>query len=133
MSVKLLDGPAAGVCLALRRAPLFLRVVQDKYANTDAGQREWDALDKTTDVPRPGETVYAYRQISHYGTAMVDGRDPKTGRRWGTCTQIATYRFIEQQPDQAALRDNARWREWVEQTHRAEQEAAQQNEERGPQ
>lgn len=49
------DGPAAGVNLSLRRAPMFLRVVQ----NNQTG--EWDALDQLDDTPEKNETIFVYK------------------------------------------------------------------------
>ena len=43
---RFLDGPAAGVLLALRRAPLYLRVVYHAKR-----EEPWDALDQLADVP----------------------------------------------------------------------------------
>jgi len=49
---RFLDGPAEGVTLMLRRAPIYLRVV---HRGT-----EWDALDALDDRPTPDETIYVY-------------------------------------------------------------------------
>jgi len=51
---KFLDGPAAGVSLSLRRAPMLLRVVQNRETKT------WDALDQLTDSPADNEDIYLY-------------------------------------------------------------------------
>jgi len=58
------DGPAKGQTLMLRRAQMFLRVVQDPKGT-------WDALDQPDDTPKPEERLYAYRidgqpAMAHY-------------------------------------------------------------------
>lgn len=55
--IRMVDGPAVGVELAPRRAPIFLRVVQDETTG------KWDVLDLPDDTPHPSETVYVYRRI----------------------------------------------------------------------
>lgn len=102
-----LDGPAAGVAngLCLRRAPRFLRVVVDN-------QGKWDALDQIHDLPRSNETVYVYRLVSNDGTIHLNQRD-KNGRPNGGMFVLATYRFVEEQPEAAIVRDNSLWQQWA--------------------
>lgn len=100
--VKFLDGPAKGLTLQLRRAPLYLRV-------TEADG--WDALDQLDDVPLGDETLTAYRRVGTAGTLHVDGRDKK-GRRWGAWYALAEYRVAEPQPSDAVMRETAAWRKW---------------------
>lgn len=109
------NGPAAGVTLSLRRAPLFLRVVRD-----EAGK--WDALDLVSDIVAPGEAVYAYRRTRHDGTVHVDGRD-KNGRRYGEWFQLAEYALVEPQPPEAVLRDTRNWQGWATAEHARRKEA----------
>lgn len=97
---ELLDGPAAGVALMLRRSPLFLRVTCSPRGN-------WDALDQLADEPRPRETVYAYRRVGRSrGLVCVRGK----GRG---CYPMVSYRVVEPQPPDEVLRDTARWRAWA--------------------
>ena len=99
--IRFLDGPAAGVGLLLRRAPVFLHAVQD-------AEGKWDALDQLDDRPSPGETVYAYRQSSHTGYIHIN-----TGRREGHgFYRVATYRLCPDQPDGMTMHDTALWRGW---------------------
>lgn len=97
------DGPAAGTTLSLRRSPLFLRAVQNYFTKT------WDALDLVFDKPKHTERIVAYRRVSFDGTVhlcMSRGR----GGTYG----LAKYAVIENQPDEAALRDTAKWQAWCQ-------------------
>jgi hypothetical protein len=107
MSTKFTDGPAAGKVLALRRIPmpLFLRVVK-------APDGTIDALDQAGDAPGQDETIFVYRKASSGGNALVDGRDPKTGKRFGYACEICTYALNETQPDDTTARDKAAWPAW---------------------
>ncbi len=99
---KFEDGPAAGVVLGLRRAPLFLRVVQ-------APSGEWDALDQLNDRPSPGEAVFAYRQTRFDGHAHICMR----GGRGGYFA-LASYAFITEQPPEEVMRKRDLWQRWCE-------------------
>ncbi len=99
------NGPAAGQVLQLRRSPLYLRVTE--YAG------KIDALDLLADVPDARETIIAYRKVSDGGTVHVDSRDARTGRRIGQWFSCATYALALEQPDDATLRDTARWQAWA--------------------
>ena len=103
--ITFIDGPAEGVHLSLQRIVFFLRVVR----GTDG---KWDALDQPSDLPAPSEAIWVYRHNKTEGSAFVDGRDQKTGKRWGRVEHIASYRLHEIQPDDAAMRDNAAWTKW---------------------
>jgi len=107
--LRFLDGPAVGVSLCCSRAPLYLRVVRD--GNT------WDAMDQPGDRPQDGETLYAYRRTADAGSIHYSGRDAR-GKRFGRTEQFAEYRLCEPQPDDATMRDAARWRGWAEARHR---------------
>jgi len=102
--ITFLDGPADGQHLNLRRTPVLLRVVQAGNA--------FDALDQLDDTASPDETITVYQLTQAPGWCHIDGRDAKTGRRWGETRPIATYALLPEQPDDATLRDNAAWREW---------------------
>lgn len=102
-----IDGPAAGIALTLRRAPVFLRVVRSPGG-------DWDALDMLDDEPKPRESVTVYVLTGRPAAACVDGRDRKTGRRFGHRCAIARYRVVDPQPGDEQVRDTAAWRAWCE-------------------
>jgi hypothetical protein len=110
--IKILDGPAAGQTLWLRRAPLYLRVVNL------AG--EIDALDQLDDEPRDDEVVYAYRAKggkTSWVHLHVRGKHAKSrGGFWGS----AEYELCPDQPAQEILRDTERWREWAAEQYERE-------------
>lgn len=93
------DGPAHGVTLGIYRAPLFLRVTHDGKA--------YDCLNEIRDEARPEETLCVYVMTQFLGTAHIYARGGGGG--WRT---IANYRYWHTQPDDAAMRNNNRWREW---------------------
>ena len=97
------DGPAAKQMLMLKRSPLYLRVVQN-------AKGKFDGLDQLTDEPGPDEQVCAYRLVSVDGWAMVDWTE--NGKRRGGCFPSATYAVVAEQPDDATMRDTAKWRAW---------------------
>ncbi len=99
-------GPAGGVTLELRRAPLFLRVVIDEGDNVDA-------LDQLADKPRPNETVYVYRRTKYDGPMFLCGRSKGHGCR---VVSMATYEYYLPvfQEESVDLRDTAGWRAWCE-------------------
>ena len=100
----LVDGPAANVILNLRRSPLFLRVVQNRIS------KEWDALDQLDDIPKPTETIVAYRLLSNDGCMhlLIRGKYKKAGGWY----PVSSYGVVEQQPDDATMRDTEKWRAW---------------------
>lgn len=103
---KFLDGPAAGQHLALRRAPVMLRVVQGPGG-------KWDALDQLDDEPAADETIHLYRMVPDTLTTMhlcVRGK----GRAASDFYAMGDYRYVEPQPDEATLRDRGRWVEWCD-------------------
>jgi hypothetical protein len=101
------DGPADGKTLSLSNAPLFLRVVIDEKSNVDA-------LDGPGDSPRPGETVHVYRRVGDVTTGFIDGRDPKTGKRFGRRFAAANYvHFTGCTLDRDGLSDSKKWEEWM--------------------
>jgi len=94
------DGPAKGQTLMLRRAAMFLRVVQDPNG-------EWDALDQLGDTPKPGERLYAYKitfpvHMAHY--CMGGGR--------GGMYPVASYSLVEPQPTDQQMRTEPQWDAW---------------------
>jgi hypothetical protein len=100
-----IDGPAAGITLALRRAPTFLRVVRDAHG-------VWDALDQLADAPAEGDEVLAYQRCGEAGSIHIDGTD-KRGRRVGTWFAFAQYKYAEPRPDRAVMVSTEAWRAWA--------------------
>lgn len=108
---RFIDGPAEGIDLQLRRAPLLLRAVKSPLG-------KWDALDQLDDVPRADERIYVYQA------------DPETLVRWHQrCSgknraasgfyEACEYRFLHDQPADDVLRDPAKWAAWM--TERGQQ------------
>ena len=95
------DGPAKGQHLLLERTVRFLRVVEA------AGK--WDALDQSSDSPRPDERCFAYELVSKIGVVHVN-----RGRGRGGFYTIATYRFVAEQPSDATMRNQELWEAWCE-------------------
>lgn len=99
------DGPAAGTTLSLRRAPLFLRVVR--------GPGGIDGLDQLDDRPAIDEELFAYRKVEDRGMVHINARD-KRGRHCGGFFAMATYQFVDAQPDDSTMRTNMKWAAWAE-------------------
>jgi len=102
---KFLNGPASGQFLSLSRSPFFLRAVL-------APSGKWDALDQLEDEPASNEEIHVYRLDSTPMTAHVDGRDPKTGRRYGRWMSIADYVLHDEQPNDVTARNKSAWQAW---------------------
>ncbi len=108
--IRLLDGPAAGSELSLRRAPLYLRVVIDAAGKVDA-------LDMLDDKPQPGETVHVYRGERDTLFALRDDificvRGPGGLQQAGGAK--GDFHHLDG-VDGEQLRDTAAWRAWVHQ------------------
>ncbi len=102
---KFLDGPAGGVSLGCRRAPLLLRAV----FNPRARKAPWDALDLLEDAPKPHEKLTAYRRVSEpVRYHVLYGGSPRRGA-WFT---DADYRVVDPQPADEVLGDTNKWRAW---------------------
>lgn len=106
--IRIVDGPAGGAELSLRRAPVYLRVVIDSAGRVDA-------LDMLDDVPRDGETVHVYQGDRDTLRALPDdvfvcasGRDGM--RQVGGADGVYRHR---PDVDGEQLRDTAVWRSWV--------------------
>jgi hypothetical protein len=97
------DGPAAGKVLALRNAPLFLRVTLAKGGKVDA-------LDMPCDEPTPDETLVLYRRDGEATHALICSRS--RGRGLSGRYAVATYRVVETQPSDATLRSREEWRKF---------------------
>lgn len=101
MSVSFHDGPAAGQLLALRRAPLALRVVETP-------RHKFDALDQLDDVAAPNERIHVYHRM---GRAMRFHMrcSPRSASGW-YCA--ALYRLFDEQPADADIRTREAWSKW---------------------
>lgn len=99
------DGPAIGQTLMCRHAPMWLRVVQGPDG-------QWDALDKSIDMPRLSETIYLYRRVGDVGSLhvrMQRGRGGHSGGYFAT----AQYEFVEPQPEEEVMRGIRVWKMWL--------------------
>ncbi len=94
-----IDGPAAGQTLMLKRAPLYLRVVEKNGA--------WDALDQLEDTPDPAEKIYAYERVGKPGQVHINQGSGRGG--WFT---MAEYSLVADQPGDVVMRDPESWRKW---------------------
>lgn len=103
---EFLDGPAAGVNLTLRRAPLFLRVTKDADGN-------FDALDQLEDTPRLDEEITVYYKTVDHGMIHLNMRDRK-GKHCGGWRAMAKYRLFAEQPVEEIVRSKVKWRNWCE-------------------
>lgn len=92
-------GPAHGVMLRLRRAPIFLRVV-DNGTN-------FDALDQRDDEAGENERIYVYRILTEPQTIHIRCR-PRSQGGWYV---YAEYEYYANQPGEA-VRDNKAWKLW---------------------
>lgn len=101
---KFMDGPAAEVVLALRRAPQYLRAVCDPSG-------KWDALDQLDDAPADDERVVVYQMTAGPYHMHVQRRE--RGRRVCGWYSGGEYRVLAEQPSDDVLRSNSRWRAWV--------------------
>ena len=100
--MRFLDGPACGTILALKRAPLFLRVVIDADGTVDA-------LDQLDDEPKPTEGIFVYIRDGKPSTYHV----LCTPRRLSGWHLDADYRLYAEQPGDEETRDNHAWRKWA--------------------
>lgn len=106
MPTTFMDGPAAGQGFDLRRAPMYLRVVE-----VVEQMGKFDALDQLDDEPREGERVHVYRIVpGSFGCVYVcaRGRGALGGRY-----ESGIYRYVPD-VDGEQLRETAAWRAWVD-------------------
>ncbi len=102
--MKFIDGPAAGVVLGIRRAPVLLRVV--RFGDGDL----WDALDQVDDVPRERESIYVYVVVNKPEMVHLN-----MGRKKGSgYYPMGQYRLVSEQPSDAILRSRAAWAAWCQ-------------------
>lgn len=110
--LRFLDGPAGGVTVDCRRAPVFLRVVRsDCCSGTTA---VWDALDQPDDKPARKETIHVYR-LSSIPYQYHVCRSPRSRSGWSVG---ADYNYVGE-IDEKFTRDNAAWVKWAENRARA--------------
>ncbi len=104
-SAKFLDGPAEGRILTPDNCPIVLRVAVPKEGEVEAlrGVR----LDARSD-----EAVVCYLMDDNASIGFWDGRDRATGKRTGGQFVSATYRLLNPQPPEEAMRTWAAWSEW---------------------
>jgi hypothetical protein len=100
--ITFIDGPAQGVQLNLRRAPIMLRVVQSA--------RAWDALDQPDDDPRRGEQVHVYIQVGPTQTYHMKCAK-RSASGWYT---NASYRHFPDQPAAEHVSSAAAWAIWCD-------------------
>lgn len=103
------DGPAQGQSLMLKRAPIYLRVVQD-------GDGMWDGLDQPSDEPAATEKVFAYKITGQPGHCHIN-----MGRGRGGFYPIAEYAICPDQPTDAEMRSYCQWAAWCEAKEKAEE------------
>lgn len=97
--ITFMDGPAAMQSLWLKRAPLFLRVVETPGGN-------FDALDRLHDTPASDERIHVYLREGEAQLCHIRA----TGRSgW---YQMASYVLHADQPGEG-VRDTEDWRRWV--------------------
>ncbi len=100
------DGPAAGVALALRRDPMFLRVVRGLQPGK--AKPQWDALDQLGDAPGIHESIYCYERVECEGTCHIRGAG------FSGFFAMAKYKLTDPQPSESTMRSCRRWPEWCE-------------------
>lgn len=97
-----MDGPAAGLGLDLRRAPLYLRLVRE-------GDK-WDALDQLDDEARDNETIHVYEAATQPSSVFACGRGRgAAGGRY----EYAVYRHVDVDVEALGLREADTWRAWA--------------------
>lgn len=101
--IEILDGPAAGRTFAVRRAPLLVRLVQERALLGDGG---WDVLDQIDDYPKLDENVHVYRrEPSTWGIVCI-----RPGGRY----EMGKYRHVWLPHGlRETLRQNETWRSWA--------------------
>jgi len=99
--VEILDGPAEGESLSLRRSPLFLRVVRSRTGH-------WDGLDQLDDQPKATETIFVYLRHTQ-DTPIHFKMQRRSESGWYA---RATYKLFSVQPADCDARDKFRWQEW---------------------
>jgi hypothetical protein len=105
--VKFNGGPADGMTLMLKRAPLWLRVVTDRAGSPAGGV---DALDQLEDVPNDGEEVFVYERRGGASSVHLRGRT-RSISGWYV---EAEYDHVPITPrEQTEFRDTDAWHRWT--------------------
>jgi hypothetical protein len=102
--MRFIDGPAAGVVLTLRRAPILIRAV----FNGRKQKEQWDALDQPDDVPSPHEKIYLYIAADRPQSIHLSRR-PRTASGW---FWMGTYKYLQDAPPDEVLFDNEAYSAW---------------------
>lgn len=100
--IEMVDGPAIGITLFLKRAPLLLRVCFDPQT------KQWDGLDQLADQPAACEQLHVYRRIGKPGALHID--ESRKRCHWYA---MAKYVYADPQPSDADMRDTKSWRAWA--------------------
>lgn len=100
--IHFLDGPAAGVKLMLKRAPVLLRVTHHVMSG------KWDALDQLDDQPDPDERIYVYRVAGPVSHCHIRCAEPAPSG-WFV---MGEYRVLPDQPEDRHTRATEDWRAW---------------------
>lgn len=95
-----IDGPAVGQTLMLKRAPLYLRVVQRPTG-------EWDALDQLHDTPADDERIVAYVMVGESTFCHIN-----RGRLGSGFFRGGRYCVVADQPTDEQMRSTNQWRAW---------------------
>lgn len=107
--MNILDGPHRGRHFLVRNCPEYVRVVEKQGQLFETGDGEVDVCDMPDDEPARDETIYVYRRVGEVAACHIN-----FGRGRGGFYQMADYRYVATMPEEdAELRDNDRWREWV--------------------
>lgn len=101
-----LDGPAGGVELGLRRAPIMLRVTRGRNGN-------WDALDQPDDEPRRNERIFVYHLVGQTTSVHICARGKGGKALRGTWTS-GVYRHLTEHVADEHLRTTAAWAKWCD-------------------
>lgn len=109
---RFVDGPASGVTLYLKRAPMYLRAV----CTPGGGHHSdvWDALDQLDDTPSEEEIITVYRRQGEATWIHINRRP-----RGGGVFHGGSYCVVDPQPSDSTVRSTSAWQAWV-----AEQAAA---------
>lgn len=109
-SSKFHGGPADGQEMALRRCPLYLRVTFRKRA--DGLLVDFDVLNYLDDQPEKDEILVVYRLTGPANRIhlLIRWKNRKNGGWW----QTGEYAVNPEQPSEAVIRNNEKWRAWCE-------------------
>ena len=110
---KLIDGPAAGQSLMLRRATVLLRVTQKRLECGIGDPGGFDALDQPEDTPHPDELIFVYVN-THQRSGNCHLRYGGNKKHLSGFYAMAEYKLYEVQPADEIMRDNEKWRAWCE-------------------